>query len=568
MEAEVSVEHTIKERKERLIKWAKDNWIFLSILILAIIIRIYYFNLTKTQPLWWDEADYMAYAKNLAGYNVNWIATSPHNSLYSYIVAAFFKIRLSEVVIKFILEFLPSVLLVVIIYKLCILMYNNKTIALVSTFLMATFWEVLFQSMRFHVDVPGLLVGLLSIYIFWQGYEKGEKIFGKINPKWTIPLTVFLVVLTYSIRRGYFIFGVFFLVFMLTTRNWMTLIKDKYNWIGLVGGLILFLIVDQFIFAEDIGGVAPIYTSQLTESLNFAPLKNIEIYFANMAKPWASTLLYLFWIGFVLLIINIFLHYEYLRKLKGSEARADYFVLITIIFTFIFIIGILRLRDPGDARWYYTLLLGAFICISKATNTLSNFVKKYNKHVSIAVIMILIGYGGYYELKQADATIKNKIGSFEGIKQASLFVKENSNPSDLIISVPVPQTIYYSERKTINPTDWAPWREDTDAILHFNIILDKIKQTPEARYLFVSFSEPNHPLWMKNFQVNQQGQITAWEIPFMDTKIDSVTGTQDIKQEKSYDGIIFRLVSIKQDVFIYEIVRNSSASTSTNLFKN
>ena len=35
---------------------------------------------------------------------------------------------------------------------------------------------------------------------------KKEKIFGKIDPKWAIPLTVLFVVLTYSIRRGYFLF--------------------------------------------------------------------------------------------------------------------------------------------------------------------------------------------------------------------------------------------------------------------------------------------------------------------------------------------------------------------------
>ena len=93
----------IEKRKEAIKGWLKDkyNLIFLAILILAIIIYLNNFNLTKTQVLWWDEADYLAYAKNLAGFPINWIVTEKHNSLYSYLAAAFFKIGLEEPGIKF-----------------------------------------------------------------------------------------------------------------------------------------------------------------------------------------------------------------------------------------------------------------------------------------------------------------------------------------------------------------------------------------------------------------------------------------------------------------------------------
>ena len=100
-------------RTEKLKNWLKEpsNFIFVVIFLLGIAIRIYYFSLTKSQPLWWDEADYMAYAKNLAGIgNVDWIISSKHNSLFPYLVAALFKFGFSEISIKFLLELLPSIL--------------------------------------------------------------------------------------------------------------------------------------------------------------------------------------------------------------------------------------------------------------------------------------------------------------------------------------------------------------------------------------------------------------------------------------------------------------------------
>ncbi|MBI2448956.1 glycosyltransferase family 39 protein [Candidatus Pacearchaeota archaeon] len=543
----------LEERKNKITGWIKDNRILIAILVFAIIIRLYYFILTKNQPLWWDEADYMAYAKNLAGYNVEWIVTSQHNSIYPFIVAGLFKIGFSEVFIKFLLQLIPSFLVVLMMYFICIKMYDDKRIALISSFLMAMFGEFLFNTMRFHIDVPGLFIGMLAIFVFWQGYEKKERIFGKINPNWTIPLTVFLVLVTYLIRRGHLLFGVFFLAYMAFTKKWKDLIKDKYNWIALFTGSALFLLAEKFIFINKISEVGGLYYHEELP-ISFFPLNIFSTYFRNITNPSLSILLYLFLIGLVITFYNIMSSFGYIKKLEKEGVRADLFNILTILITLSFFMFILRIPGPGDPRWYFTMLLGTFVAISKSSLLITDFIKKYNKHVSIIILIVLIGYGGYYELKYADFTIKNKASSFEGIRQASLFIKENSNPDDLIISTPITQTSYYSERKVVTPNDWV-WNgpaPDTP----FESVLEKIKQTPEARYLLVSFSEPNHPLWMKTVQVNQQGQMTAWEIPFMDTKVDFVTGAQDIKQEKTYDGITFRLVNIKQDVFIYEIIRN------------
>src|SRR3989344_7466287 len=49
--------------------WVKDNYdkAFIGVLILAFVIRIAVFFITKNQPMWFDEAEYLSTAKYWAG---------------------------------------------------------------------------------------------------------------------------------------------------------------------------------------------------------------------------------------------------------------------------------------------------------------------------------------------------------------------------------------------------------------------------------------------------------------------------------------------------------------------
>ena len=111
---EITPEHFNKKENfgQNFLNWFKDkyNLTFLGILLLAIAIRIYYFVLTAHQPLWWDEADYLAYAKNLANLGGDWIVTAQHNSLYPFIVAGLFLLGLGEPFVKFFIQIIPSIL--------------------------------------------------------------------------------------------------------------------------------------------------------------------------------------------------------------------------------------------------------------------------------------------------------------------------------------------------------------------------------------------------------------------------------------------------------------------------
>ena len=56
-------------RKDAAKSWLKNpmNLLIIAVFLGAFFVRLYYFSLTSNQPLWWDEAGYMAAAKNFAG---------------------------------------------------------------------------------------------------------------------------------------------------------------------------------------------------------------------------------------------------------------------------------------------------------------------------------------------------------------------------------------------------------------------------------------------------------------------------------------------------------------------
>ncbi len=202
-----------RERKleSKLKSWFKDPYIasLAGILILTLVIRIYYFYLTRNQAIWWDGLCYGAIAKNLLTHqwdNVPIIIseTSIRPWLMSIVWAGLIKIGIPELGIKFILEFIPSILTVIVTYLVAEKMYN-KRIALVASFILAVSWIHVFYSMRLLTHIPGLLVSMASIYYLFKALEKE-----KLNIK-DFTLAVFLAFISILIRWTYGLAGIGFI---------------------------------------------------------------------------------------------------------------------------------------------------------------------------------------------------------------------------------------------------------------------------------------------------------------------------------------------------------------------
>ena len=60
------------------------------------------------------------------------------------------------------------------------------------------------------------------------------------------------------------------------------------------------------------------------------------------------------------------------------------------------------------------------------------------------VLLILVG--GYFQITRASEIINAKKDSYLEVKEASLWIKENSNPEDIIFSKSSTQMTYYAQR--------------------------------------------------------------------------------------------------------------------------
>jgi len=202
-------------------------------------------------------------------------------------------------------------------------------------------------------------------------------------------------------------------------------------------------------------------------------------------------------------------------------------VLALIIISLFYMFWIKETQD----RWVFLWLPFIFFLAANTLMFAYQHAKKFHKQLGIVVVLGLLVIIAYNQVNQANDLIENKLDSYSPVKQAGIWIKENSNKEDIIFSRSHPQTSYYSERKTLTVR-----LEDITSPEDFGNFLDENK----PRYAQISVFE-NHPSqimeWLQNNQdrakpVNaifsdpeqQQAILVVYEILY-----NSPTESQDLQ---------------------------------------
>ena len=196
--------------------------LFLIILVAALGIRFYYFNLTKNAPVWWDGAEYLVRAKSFA-FGTPITGWAPERELIVPIIfSLIYIIGLGEVSIR-LLQLLISVGTIAMTYFLFSTI-SSKKIALYATFGMAFFWLHIFFTQRILLYLWAPLIFLSVIYFFYKGYIKGNK-------KYLVAFSILAAIglMTYF-STGFLLVGIF--IYLLITEGF-SLIKNKKAWLTL-----------------------------------------------------------------------------------------------------------------------------------------------------------------------------------------------------------------------------------------------------------------------------------------------------------------------------------------------
>jgi hypothetical protein len=464
-----------KSYNEKLKSWLKNkyNFYFLGILIFAIALRLYYFFLTADQPVWWDEGEYLSFGNSLA-FNIPYEISPQRVVLFPFLISLLFKIGFTEVLVKFILVLVPSILVVLVTYLFVKDLYNER-IALVTSFLTTIFWIHLFYSLRVMNDEIGFLFGLLGWFLFYKGYLSGK------NNK-LVYLSAFFFALTFLMRPAGIFYPATIFVFLLFTDKFKMFTK-KELWMMPV---IFFLaLVPHLIWSHFYHGSAlafqGAYGGTDGNPLGWNVFNMVAIYLNPTFNPSSliefSNILLLFFIIGLFTLIPLFLSFDKLLFNKYKKYYNDLF----IVLSFIFVLGvaIFVLRKFED-RWLMAFSLAIFVLTAKGIFLISDSLKKHiGKTFIILLIVAVLLLGTYIHISHADSLIKNRLTSYGPVKDSGIWIKENSNPEDKVFSMSFPQHSYYTERETL----WYPYSDLTEGELK------ALLRNEEPRFYVVSIFE-------------------------------------------------------------------------------
>jgi 4-amino-4-deoxy-L-arabinose transferase-like glycosyltransferase len=471
---------SIKDKFEKLLR-DKLSLIFILVLIFSIAIRLYYFFQTNSQPLWWDEADYVSMSKSIIG-TIDYPFTIQRPPLFPILGAAFFFISGSEAFVRFFIVLLPSIGVVIMTYLFGKILYN-KRVGIIASLIMGVFWVLLFNTFRIHTDALALLFIMLSMYSFWKYNIKSKQ----PNKLWLVGMFLGLAVLT---RIVYVLFVPLLGLFLLFVEGFAVLRK---KWIYYTAGAGFLVLLPYIIWSQAHFGKLLAFTQGYTsyekkaESLPFA--WNVFGYF----KLYTGDVLYiLFLLGALLVVFDLVIGFDRIRKRK--KLISHLFLSLTIILPVIYFAFIER--SAGEPRWLIMIAPAMFYFIALFLVKLYYILAKYHKYAALLVVLVLLGLGVYHELSFSDDIITQRKESFSPVKLSALWIKENSEPGDYIITKSVPQVAYYSERPT---TGMAGSVEDLrEAVKEFNprfLILSIYEvHTPESLNFPESLGESLNPV--------------------------------------------------------------------------
>ncbi|MEK6928703.1 MAG: glycosyltransferase family 39 protein [Nanoarchaeota archaeon] len=434
------INEEILDKNNKYEKWMRDphNLLFALLIIFTIGIRLYYFSMTANQPIWWDEGDYLALAKEFAIPAPEtpewWTHFANIRPLFmSFVWAVFIKFGISEAVMRFMTEVIPSILLVVYSYLLASSLFNKK-IGLVTGYFTSIYWVILFYGARFMTDIPAMFFAVASAYYFWEYYLKREK-------AWGLYICIILGVIGFMTRfpTALVTFGILFYLLLIKKHKFFL---DKKIWIaGLCGIATLF---PYFLFNK-------IKYGDWFPAAAFYGKENVTVYkspawllikYIPEFLTWPITIILL--AGLAYSIFKMIIGADVFWKQKSNQINADYFVFIWIalhIYYYVFSI------KTGNDRWILLWMPPLFMYLGIGIEKIGKILKNYLPYAGIILFALIFVFAGNVQIKHADQLTKVKLDSYQEVKDSALWLKENTPPETKVMGASVVQNVYYSHRR-------------------------------------------------------------------------------------------------------------------------
>lgn len=430
----------------------RENQLLVLVLIVALTIRLYFFFKTYNQALWWDEADYMSIAKHY-GFGTPEVAAPWRARGMSLIFGIFYFFGANEIFQRLIVIAF-SVATVWLTYLLGKEFYNRK-VALIASIFMSVLWTHLFWTTRFSGEVFALVFFGFAGLFFWRGYVKNKS-------KW------YMIACGALIAYGIFLYEsvgaifVFLAGYLLVTER-LAFFKNKQFWWGMLG-LILVLIPIFWHYYDLYGQIYPRAYHVLEGSLSqgteldqkLATQGGWSVFITAFSFIYGAKA-YFLWTLLILTIIGLWyyidliLGFDMLVKTKEPRLQKDFYVLWWALCILLLFGTYLAVTNAYfEERYIFPAYPLLFIIAARGLVGIADVAEKYKKHLGKFVIILVILFAGYEQLTYASAVIDYKKGSFSQERPAGDWLKEHTEPGDILLACSqVVPLVYYSEREAI-----------------------------------------------------------------------------------------------------------------------
>ncbi len=422
--------------KMKIKKWFKDpyNLALVGILVFAFCLRLYYFILTKNQPLWWDEAEYMLKAKHFAfgTPDTGWFSLRP--LLLPLVGAVFFKIGIGELGIRISWLFI-SVANVFLIFLLGKELFNKK-IGLLASFLYVPFYLDMFYANRILVDLPQIffiLLGALFLVKYCLSEQENKK-FGYF----IFPVLFLGALMRFTVGVFIITVAIFFILFYR-----LKILKKKELIISGVIGIFLFcpyLIYAWISYGNPFHAFVGAFTAE--RSPKDTPIHVFMSYIKYFPHytDWILTIIFL--VGLIFILYNIFVRLG--TKFTKNIQKFTFLILWILIPMIYFGFFVNHFED----RYIFMIFPSVFLIIAFSLDLIMKNLKKHNKALSLIFIILILCIGFYHMFTYSNFIIKAKLNTYNDLKNVGIWIKDHSNPNDIILAAGIPQITYYSERAT------------------------------------------------------------------------------------------------------------------------
>jgi 4-amino-4-deoxy-L-arabinose transferase-like glycosyltransferase len=467
----------------------RENQYLVLLMLFVIAIRVYYFIKLGNQPIWWDEGDYLSIAKvwalNLPEPEWFYKFTGIRPLLIPLIWMAMIKIGIGEIGLRFFTLLIPSIVTVYLVYAVARDLYNSK-VGLIAGFIMSVYWVHLFYTFRLLTDIPALFFGMLTIYFFYSRYYLR-------HDKKGLYLACLFGVIAFAARfpHASVLIACFLFLFVIEKKRFF---MKKINWKALL--LILILLSPYLVyFVYNNFYVVDFYLNPGNQNFQrpyldvWVKIKSLVPSLFGPGMPLSKNVFLIFFFIGLFSLFGLFLGADIFLRQESKKFNSDFFVLLWIISQVMIYFVIMRAFND---RWLLMLLPAFFILTAKGFYISGKYIKKYSGQLAIFIIIALILFGGYSQLKHTDALIEIKKETYKEVMLAGLWLKENTPPETKVITASIVQNEYYSERMTY---DFASkegdgfasqeeFEQKVNEIQPDYFIINIVQRTPEWAYTY------------------------------------------------------------------------------------